>query len=114
MKSPCIECPFRKNSLPGWLGTFDGVEDIFRCAVSEAPFSCHPRSNDRTDLSNIDQPQCVGRLLFATQMAKSFRNPSLEKMRLELKAVNDGTEILGYQEFKQHHEPAETCAEEPV
>jgi hypothetical protein len=100
---PCSDCPFRKKSIKGWLGEFENAEAIIKIAVSELPFSCHKLSNDETNMLDINEPQCVGRLLFATKTAKIFRNQTLETLRQKAKADNPDNDILGYRELKAHH-----------
>jgi hypothetical protein len=39
-KKPCNNCPFRKDSLPGWLG-----EERMREILSTKSFVCHKNTN---------------------------------------------------------------------
>lgn len=95
MKKPCIECPFNKNSLKGYLGGFT-VNETLEVANSEQSFLCHLTRENNT------KSECVGRLLYSTKTCKSFRNEILENQRLEVKSL--GTEnILGF-DFKKYHE----------
>lgn len=109
-KVPCSECPFRKNSLPGYLGGFTAEETI-RVAVSESNFDCHLTRIDENGNGIPEDSKkrkaCAGRMLFATNTAKSFRRPELEQVRLQLKnktsqKVKDN--ILSYLEFIKHHD----------
>lgn len=95
-KRPCGQCPFRKDSVKGYLGGFT-IEETLEVAKSEHPFDCHKtRGTDNTK-------ECSGRLLFATKTCKSFKNAELEKLRLETKESNSTDNILGF-DFRQHHE----------
>jgi len=89
--------------LKRWLGAFEDAETIIKVAVSELPFSCHTRSNDQTNMMDIGEPQCVGRLLFSSRVGKIFRTPTLELLRIKAKADNPDSDILNYQEFLDHH-----------
>ena len=37
---PCNECPWRRESAPGWLGPFD-ADDWLMLAHSDLPIACH-------------------------------------------------------------------------
>jgi len=50
VKKPCSQCPFRKDSLPGWLGEKRAAE----IAASSA-FTCHKTNKPRL--------QCAGHML---------------------------------------------------
>ena len=39
---PCSDCPFRRKSLPGWLGAYEGPEDFLAVHYhGEIPNPCH-------------------------------------------------------------------------
>ncbi len=104
-KVPCGECPFRKNSLPGYLGGFSTTE-TFQAVTSEDDFDCHLTRDENDEGEEVERMSCAGRMLFASNLAKQFRRKDLEAVRLELK--NNTPEhikenILSYQEFKKHH-----------
>ena len=93
-KHPCGECPFKCDSIKGWLGSFS-VEETLAAARSESDFFCHMTRGE-------ENKQCAGRLLFASKTCKSFRNQELEAARLELKQRYGTDNILGF-DFKEHH-----------
>lgn len=95
-KHPCPECPFRKDSLRGYLGGFT-PEETYKAALSEDGFDCHLTRGD-----GQERKHCAGRLLFATKMCKSFRNKELEQARFAVKAENSLDDILGF-DFLGHH-----------
>lgn len=106
MMKPCGDCPFRKASLRGWLGTFESPEELRRMAVSEEPMSCHSATDDaQTVFGDITETQCVGRLLFAAKSAKRFRHPVLAQMQKDVERINDKDAILGMLELCDHHKP---------
>jgi hypothetical protein len=92
---PCGQCPFKKNSIKGYLGGFT-IEETLETAKSEHSFICHKTRE------TPNQKECSGRLLFASKVCKSFKNPELEKLRLEAKENNSTENILGF-DFKEHH-----------
>lgn len=71
-------------------------------AVLELPFSCHKKTSNVTDLTRKDVPQCVGRLKYATKMAKRFRDQDLEIMRKEFDD-EDLLDVMSLDEFMKHH-----------
>lgn len=95
MKKTCIECPFRKDSVKGYLGGFS-VEDTIAIANSEADFYCH------LTRETGNEKQCVGRLLRAGKVCKSFKRFDLERERVSLKDSEERDNILGF-DFKEHH-----------
>ena len=95
-KHPCGMCPFKKNSIKGYLGGFS-LEDTLAVARSEQSFNCHKTRDTGAE------KECSGRLLYATKICKSFRNPDLEELRLEAKENNSINDILGF-DFKSHHD----------
>lgn len=100
-KVPCNECPFRKNSLPGYLGGFS-TQETLQAVTGEDNFDCHLTRED-----GEERMACAGRMLFASSLGKSFRRKDLEQIRLQLKEstpqeIKDN--ILSYKEFKKHHE----------
>lgn len=55
MKAPCANCPFRKDSLKGWLGA-ERMEEI----LDAQSFTCHKTGGgDKTD---EDLRQCAGHM----------------------------------------------------
>lgn len=102
---PCRECPFRKESLPGYLGGFT-VAQVIQAAVNETDFICHTTREKDYD----SQVQCAGRLLFASKVGKSFRDRRLEKMRLAAQDEIGTEKILNYVEFREHHRDADLAA----
>jgi hypothetical protein len=101
-KRPCNECPFRKESLSGWLGGFESPQELYKLALAEIPFSCHQPEN-LSDMEDRSKLQCAGRLAFAVKACKSFRDPELEMLRMNVKSSTDLNSILGINEFVEHH-----------
>lgn len=40
LKKPCADCPWRRNSRPGWLGQSTAKEFVYR-ADRQSPMECH-------------------------------------------------------------------------
>ena len=100
LTKPCNECPFRKKSLPGWLGgeTTESTLDFVR---HEADFACHKtRHKPETEMS-----RCRGFLMFTKKIC------TIPKYNAELAAAvkkidhksKQMDEILGITEFVPHH-----------
>src|SRR5579862_6948711 len=80
-RKPCAECPFRRKSLPGWLGGL--TPDEFRwLANSEARMPCHSAAHGKgigIDYRNPDPalPQCAGRAIYWANQLKRARTDEL-------------------------------------
>lgn len=109
IKKPiCNECPFRKNSLRGWLGP-DSPEEVIQKVHGEGGYVCHmsiagkPQMDDSGLVDGTKYGhQCIGAIQHASVSCKRYRQPDLEKLRLELKD-EDKSNILNYPEFIAHH-----------
>lgn len=59
IKSPCKDCPFRKDCLEGWLGE-KRISEILK----QDSFVCHKTTNNDVEGSdNLDRKQCAGFML---------------------------------------------------
>jgi hypothetical protein len=99
-KKPCKECPFRRKSLAGYLGSND-LEEFTILAVSETKMPCHLTEGDGGMPDGEMHPnalQCAGRGIFLSNMCKSPRDKSV----LTLPADRD-TVFSRPQEFVEHH-----------
>ena len=94
-KTPCRECPFKRDSAKGWLGGFS-PEDTRQEALAEHGFDCH------LTRSSTNPKQCAGALLFATRVCKSFRDKDLEKARKALSSKEALESVLGF-DFVEYH-----------
>src|SRR5882762_2976657 len=73
---PCKDCPFRRKSLPGWLGDND-LENFTLLAVSDVQMPCHLTPGDGAAPNMEMHPkasQCAGRGIFLANMCKSPRD----------------------------------------
>lgn len=100
---PCNECPFRKDSLRGYLGPWTGrVLDFLHDAMSEGGFACH----QTIEINNHWTPRtrvCAGSLRFANKCAKYYRDEELAE--LQETQPKDDPNILGLLEFTKYHNP---------
>lgn len=90
---PCVDCPFRKNSLAGYLGVQNPM-DFLIGAHGETPMICH----NTYKLPVEKQAICTGSVLHAAMNGKRYRNPDLAKLQ-DAMGQPDPSEILNIQEF---------------
>ncbi len=110
LRKPCNDCPFRKNSLKGWLGGVS-VQETIQIAHSEYDFQCHKTRVSEEDYEHEEDyleaeekiQHCVGRLLYAAKNFKMFRRKDLQELTDELEKENSMDNILNFKEFKEHH-----------
>lgn len=99
LRPRCEQCPFRKNSAPGWLGPWN-VQDFEQMYNGDANFICH---------SSIDknvEHTCVGYVLIRVNSLKVSRdkNSMLAKLeRLYQKIKNKNDCFQWWHEFAAHH-----------
>lgn len=112
----CGECPWRRESAPGWLGPFT-AEQWLGIARSEAPVACHRTiCGDDNDWDNGTIRQCAGMAQYRRNTGKRPRDP-------EVAVAEDVDNVLffgGPVEFREHHgrfectcpitQPVATCA----
>lgn len=103
-KTPCLDCPFRKSSLPGWLGDYT-AEELYAIVMNEMPFACH-MTHDRDlkweETGSKEYPFCAGALMFMKQAGKLPRD---KRIRDLVSKVNreDCDNILSPPDFLSHH-----------
>jgi len=105
-KTPCGKCPFRRASLPGWLGGRTALE-FAELANTEARMPCHSHHRDGVDYEEAQtpgtpmyqSPQCAGRAIYWANQIKAPRTSDL------LTLPKDEASVIGWPtEFIQHHE----------
>lgn len=57
--TPCHDCPWRRDSIRGWLGGFE-PEDFVELAHSDLPVECH----------TIAQKECAGITIYRANVCK--------------------------------------------
>lgn len=96
VKSPCNECPWRRNARPGFLGPHT-AEEWARLAHTDTPIACH--KTIKRNLDWVGALQCAGAAIFRRNVGKSPRDPAVAVGPLDTERVfrNDD-------EFVDHHE----------
>ena len=75
MKKPCAKCPFRKDTIEGWLGK-KRMEEI----LSEKNFVCHKTAYGE----DKDRRQCAGHMLLKGSENEFVQLAKRLKMDLQL------------------------------
>jgi hypothetical protein len=108
VKQACKECPFRRASIPGWLGESSGkpMEFIGPHWQADLPLPCHLTVNWESDNSQgraAEAPLCFGLLTMMKNSAKMPRDPELAAaVRSVERNTDEFFTHLG--EFVQHHQ----------
>lgn len=89
--SPCSDCPFRRDSIPGWLGRMS-VDEWVELAHGEGQADCHTKKQ-----VNGDGWACAGLAIYRANVAKAPRDPEI--MRLPA----DREKVFSFGEFRKHH-----------
>ena len=97
-KHPCIECPFRKQSMKGWLGPWKSAQELLEHAFSELGLACHMQLDRAHEVGGA--PVCTGSLVCANKSHKIYRDNELRKLQEKVK--NDPG-VLDAQGFLAHH-----------
>lgn len=116
--TPCGECPFRKKSIPGWLGG-GGPEDFVRDTMNDALMPCHTDKNFIKARDAEHTPEefqealldgsiqhCAGARIFFKNQCKMSQNPLYMEAQREgkIKPVERNPEVFTFRnEFIEHH-----------
>lgn len=101
LKKPCKQCPFRKQSLPGWLGDAS-PEQFIATVMNDEEMPCHS-TVDYTDkhwrrsLRTKKVSYCKGSLIFFSNICKLSRD------RARPTAEPSEDVFRSPQEFLKHH-----------
>jgi len=88
---PCKECPFRRKSLPGYLGG-NGKQEFAVIAQNEGALPCH------LVMTRPNPAHCVGRATMWANQCKRSRDGSVPKME------QDRDNVFSHiGEFTEHH-----------
>lgn len=109
-KTPCAECPWRRNSLRGWLGE-DNPEDFYRANITnEGAMPCHMQIDyedphwKETQLPDADL--CAGSLIYFNNTNKRPRDPEIAQA---VDAVGTSPQVFEWpDQFIGHHMPKAT------
>jgi len=100
----CAQCPFRRTSAPGYLGS-DTPERFIDATLSENDMPCHMAvdyddEDWESDLEDI--PRCAGSLVFFRNNCKLPRTPELCDAVSSVKP--DRETVFSFKhEFLEHH-----------
>ena len=117
MKTPCKvqcpQCPFRKTSIPAYLGDYT-VSSVFKSIWHGQAFFCHTKINYGDDnwLNKAEKngKLCLGGLAYAKKMLAPIRevsDPEVKKAR-EGYIEDGGVECMTPMEFMKWHDPNKT------
>ena len=84
---PCDDCPWRRKSIPGWLGGHTAT-DFVLMAQGEAKYMCHAHPNQ----------QCAGMAIYRANTCKSPRDKTILRLPADKKVVFDWPT-----DFMEHH-----------
>ena len=87
-RSPCSDCPWRRDALNGWLGDTT-KEEWVQAAHGEAQIDCH----------TLIPAQCAGAAIYRANVCKTPRDPSY----LTLPSNRDKV-FASPKEFLEHHD----------
>lgn len=78
LRKPCKACPFRRNSVAGWLGPWSPTELLL--SLANTPFPCHKTiSGDGDQLITDDDLQgCAGAAIFLNRKCELSRAPETQ------------------------------------
>jgi hypothetical protein len=107
-KSPCSACPFRTNSLKGWLGNYT-PEGVIVAIQHDQPFFCHKHVEETIGYDDPewrekaleDAQHCAGALIFANKLCKLSRIP--EVAAAQRNVDKDQKILFPPSEFVKHH-----------
>lgn len=105
MSKPCADCPFRKDSIRGWLADYTPME-LHQIVMNELPFPCHMamQEEDVPWEEAEDEIICAGSLRYMKKNAKKPRRKGLAELVNKLTPA-DCDNILSGTEFLDHHQP---------
>jgi hypothetical protein len=104
---PCKECPFRRASAAGWLGSAT-PEEFIASTLAEYDMPCHLaidyEAKDWPDQVEAG-PRCAGSLIFLKNVCHLPRRPALRKATEAVEA-DRGAVFANRQEFLDYHKRA--------
>lgn len=100
---PCDECPFRRKSLPGWLGQYS-IKGILQWFGFQMSFPCHKTMTHNEKGMHFWTPKerhCAGALIMLQKMKEPnmyMQNPKL------FSGIEDRPDVFNnFDEFTEHH-----------
>lgn len=101
---PCSDCPWRKDSIKGWLGGFP-IDWFVERIYADVPLNCHNTLGNIDGMSQEEiqrtKPLCAGALIQYRNMVKLPRDPELAAA---VTSVEQSDKVFAHPHlFKQHH-----------
>ncbi len=108
LRKPCDKCPFRRESIRGWLGPWEPAELLF--ALGREPFPCHLTiREDEQELSDATLHGCAGAAIFLNNKCERSRHPVTAEHQAKVLDVAPDVKASVFQwahEFLAHHDDA--------
>ena len=102
---PCKSCPFRRESLPGYLGAWT-AQEFLDATLYERPMECHETVDYRKLNWQGDQMAnaalCAGALTFMRNVVKRPRDPVLAAA-VDASQADRELVFANRNEFMAHH-----------
>ncbi len=107
LANPCRECPFKRTSMPGYLGVDSAPNFLNETARGVSPMPCHMEIDyedpDWRETQLPDAPFCEGSLVFLNNIFKLPRDPGYAAAVRE--AGGDEQRVFASrEEFLDHHD----------
>lgn len=107
-KKPCDDCPFRKNSLPGWLGPHS-VEEFVQYYQMDYPYPCHKTLVEERDAGDLElrdgEHICIGLVHTRNNSCKRARDNQSSLRQEEIRLKGEKNECFTHiSQFVKHHE----------
>lgn len=111
-KAVCKVCPFKKDSMQGYLGPHT-TEEILDVMQFDMPFACHPQRRDDPQETEAlmlkgEVQICRGYVASASKSAKMFgQHPVFGKQMRDLQleiTAEDKEVVLNRWNFKKYHD----------
>lgn len=92
--TPCVECPWRRAALPGWLGPY-ASDEWLALAHSDEPVACHLTVGRRA----VALTSCSGAAIYRRNVAKAPRGLDAHQLPADRDTV-----FANRAEFAAHHD----------
>lgn len=98
-KTPCSECPWRREHMPGWLGGYSIDAFLGQIQHDGPPLPCHKTIPTGGEARSM----CAGALIFMRNSCKSAQHPDYGDAREQVEP--DPVAVFQWpHEFRAHHE----------
>ena len=111
-KKPCDDCPFRKKSLPGWLGPHT-VDEFVAYVQFDYPYPCHKtlvEGRETVEDTELREGEniCIGLVHLRNNSCKKARDEDSDLRKEEIRLKGEENECFANTvEFAKHHSKEE-------